>query len=276
VRVTESGSFLRTALILASVVTTVACGSAGSAETGLATTESGALIAEVPSSHDPTVSSVVSSDVPASPTASSIASSEVTSVQVSVLPEEVLAAANPLLVAMGLPDDSHEAELIVSGRRERLISDCMAAAGFVYEPEIGEVAAKSNVDYQYKLTIDQRRQYLKTYSNVDSGGPGGCFEQASDRVYVVNHFGDAIAEALKPAATDPAVEQANRDRSQCLADNGMDELTLPPPPELNDEYLLCVQILADAQDAAFRLVALEFLRENFLAVQAFGEEMSQL
>lgn len=199
----------------------------------------------------------------------------------AVLPDVVTNANDPLLVAMGLPDDHAEAMRILTGRRERLVAACMGGAGFDYQPEIDDEISAANALSQNALSIEERQRWTVAYGGEPTLASGtvsakGCFAEASERVYLLNAFADTLGAYLMTINDDPLVVAATALRQECR-----DKLNLAEPGPGLDQSAIDADASCDAEmlasrAAALRRVSIEYLELHYDEIRSFGETTANL
>lgn len=144
------------------------------------------------------------------------------------LPLRVLIAKSPILVAMGLPDDEHEASRILEARYQRRIAACMQAVGFDYVPAVDDESREHNRLVQNALPVEQRAAWYAAETGqalpgtppatgVSTEGQDGCRGEAARSTLLLNHFPQGFPDAVVPTTLSDALDEARSAFEHCRA-----------------------------------------------------------
>jgi hypothetical protein len=189
------------------------------------------------------------------------------------VPAEVLAADDPLFVAMGLPDDPDEVQRILKGRHERLVDACMAAHGYeMYVPEADDnTDGHLNAETMNALSPEDRQGWLQAWRGSAGDADPGCVDQFNEQVYPLAGIPE-LGPYLTAISDDPQFIEAGSVYDACMlnypirADGTRDPRTL-------DE---CIEPLDEVRHTVYREQVLEFLRLHHDEVQEFGRSGASL
>jgi hypothetical protein len=221
---------------------------------------------EVAKSADPEIVSEVSGPQPAPLSTATPPSPKLE----TKVPDEVLQASFPLLVALGLPDDEHEAMLELNPRFERRVAQCMLKLGFIYIPAITIEDDNRNVEIINSLNAAQRELYFSALNGTGKAGVSpdvalGCVGAVRPSVFILNSslaptFGPYLSLAMKG----PAIVAGIAEIDECAAKP--DPQSTPLWSGLGD----CIsEEFAQIKREAIRRAELTFLREHWDEVVAF-------
>lgn len=190
-----------------------------------------------------------------------------------VVPAAVLAADDPLFVAMGLPDNPDEVSQILRGRHERLVAGCMAMHGFEqYVPESGDnTDGHLNAAIVNDLPLGERKAWLEAWRGPGDADHPGCVDQFKEQVYPLAAFPDELAPYLSAISDDPRFVEAGDEYDRCVA-------TVPPASDGSPNSVAlaqCGAALEEIRHAVYREQVLKFLQLHYDEVAQFGRVGAQ-
>lgn len=185
------------------------------------------------------------------------------------LAAEILAADDPLFVAMGLPDDPDEVAQILSGRHERLVDECMVGRGIdAYVPESGENAdGHLNAAVMNTLSTEARRAWVTAWRGSGDGGDLGCVDQFNELVYPLAAFPE-LGPYLDSILDDQRFIDASQRYATCVAQIVPVSSEVPDVPATGD----CRAPLEEVRHTVYREKVIAFLEVYFEEVAKFGRD----